>query len=228
MTLRSLAILLLISLLLLVVYTPRFYNVVVDDLTGISQLLSGPSGDRLSPETCQGQNVIYFPVLAACMNYLIQNDTGLGHQLLNEGYRNFPEKSTLLDIYQGRLFWREGNYPASCEKLKQAGDYLEMQALAQSAFDQENWLALETYLGCIGSPTEDAWGFSTPKISVLFHNLGKHFEQVNQIKKALWSYQHAINWYPTVWADPVLAAARILENHGLHQEAESLVSHPQL
>ncbi len=216
--------LIIIVLFSLIGYADRLVQEVENNFVGMHRLLANSRGIAPSPLDCQPEVLDDYPSLAACINEAIQKEPGRGHLLIDSWavYR-FPEKRSLLYTFKSRLYWKEGNYKESCEMLRKAENHLEMQTLAQVAFDQGNWNALEIYLGCIGAPTGEYWSASPSQISVMFHNLGKHFEQAKSNQKALWAYINAIEWYPTVWSDPVLAAARVLTEAGRRDEAVNLV-----
>lgn len=214
----------IIILFSLIGYTGNFFKELGDNLAGIRHNLGYSRGIVPTSLDCLPEELDYYPSLATCIQDAIHNSLDNGHILIDSwGYQLFPERRSLLLILKGMLYWKEENYNASCKMFKEAGNKLEMQTLAQVAFDQGNWVALESYLECIDNPTGEYWSASPSQISVMFHTLGKHFEQMELKQKALWAYRHAIDWYPTVWADPVLAAARILAENGQRDEAENLV-----
>lgn len=213
-----------IVLFLLVGYAGSIFQEVGDNLVGINHILTYSRGIAPSSFDCKPEFLGYYPSLAACIQNAIQKGLESGHSLINSwGVQLFPERRSMLYTFDGRLYWKEMNYRASCEMLMKAGNKVEMQILAKKAFDQGNWDALEDYLECVGVPTGEYWSASPSQISVMFHNLGKHFEQLGSSQKALWAYKHAIDWYPTVWADPILAAARIMTGTGQRNQAVSLV-----
>jgi tetratricopeptide (TPR) repeat protein len=212
-------------ILLVIVSITNGIDGLINNISGISDLRESGSGNLHNISECESDGIDYYPSLAACINDSISRNSSFGLELIdNRGLRKFPERKVLFDIYRGRLRGQEGDYLASCSMFQQANAKQDMQSMAETAFAKENWEALSVYLNCIGAPSEQSSGVSSPRIGVLFHDLGKYYSRIGREDKALEAYQRAINWYPTPWAAPILAAVKILENKGLYSDAKNLVA----
>lgn len=181
--------------------------------------------DKQFSSLCQLEKPRYYPVLVSCVEYAMDHNPRLGHEIIEKvGRILFPERGPLLDVYESRLFWVEENYAASCAALQPTVNQREMTRLAEMAFSQEKWDALSVYLNCIGDIDNFHTGVSPHKIAELSYQMGKYYESNLQESEALEAYLNAARWYPTVWADPVLAAAVIMETNGTRPRAIQMVS----
>jgi tetratricopeptide (TPR) repeat protein len=212
-------------ILLVIVSITNGLDGLINNISGISDLREFGSGNLHNNSDCESDGIDYYPSLAACINDSISSNSSFGLELIdNSGLQKFPERKVLFDIYRGRLRGQEGDYLASCSMFQQANAKQDMQAMAEMAIAKENWEALSVYLYCIGAPSEQSSGVSSPRISVLFYSLGKYYSRMGRDDEALKAYQSATGWYPTIWADPILAAVKILENKGLYSDAKNLVT----
>lgn len=159
-----------------------------------------------------------------CVDTLIsKNETILAKRFIEMGKDKFPNDIDPLYIRESRLYWADGKYSQSCLLLQEIENLREMTDLASLLYEQQNWEGLETYLQCIGSPRNYNVKYPSHKISELNFFLGKHYEQIGLMEKALTAYDNSASWYPTVWADPVLASAEIREELGRNNEAKNII-----
>lgn len=208
----------------MLVFQQDLVKEIQDNASGVSSLRAKLVDEQFS-KICQPESIRYYPVLISCVEYALDHNPGLGHEIIEKGSQIlFPDRGDLLKVYESRLFGVEGNYAASCTALQQVGNQREMTRLAEMALDQAKWDVLRIYLNCIGGIENSQLGASSHKIAELSYQMGKYYEKNQQMTEALDAYLNAARWYPTAWADPVLAAARILETKGSRQQAVQLVS----
>ncbi len=214
-----------VTIILVIVFSAEIISKAAqNNFTDISTLSGQLSSVQLS-HLCQPENIRYYPLMIVCLNQAINQDPRLGHEIVEQvGMKLFPERSGLLKVFQSRLYWAEGNYTASCASLQETGNQREMTRLAEMALDQAKWDVLRIYLNCIGDIENAQFGAYPHKIAELSYQMGKYYEKNQQMTEALDAYLNAARWYPTAWADPVLAAARILKTKGSRQQAVQLVS----
>jgi tetratricopeptide (TPR) repeat protein len=48
----------------------------------------------------------------------------------------------------------------------------------------------------------------------MYYSIGGYYEDIGKLIEAQEAYYHAASWYPTVWADPYIALARIEADQG--------------
>ena len=214
----------LIIALWVLFYGQIFAEVIRNNISGISSFSTEMVDGRFFA-ICQPGRIRYYPILITCVNYALTHEPGSGHEMIEKmEFDVLAERADLLKIYKSRLYWVEGKYRESCAELQQIENQREMTRLAEMALSQENWDALEAYLNCVGDVDNFQMGASPHKIAELNYQIGKYYESNQQESEALEAYLNAARWYPTVWADPVLAAAVIMETNGTRPRAIQMVS----
>ena len=201
------------------------YHKFVVNIFTVVNILPNLINNEYKASACNSNNLRYYTSFVYCIHYLIErSDTNLGFTLLDEyGQSLVPYRSSYLISLKSTLYWLDGEHTSSCDLLKQQGNYREMLNRAEASNNVGDWDGLQIYLSCIGKPNKSMKGISSIRIAELSYNLGKKYEQMNIGEHSLWAYENAIDWYPVIWAYPVLGMARIKEQMGLHEEAINLL-----
>lgn len=165
----------------------------------------------------------YFLLIYCIDKFTSKNDILLAKRFIEIGKGKFPYDIEPIIIRESRIYWEAGEFSRSCKLLQDIENLWEMTSLASLLYDQQNWEGVETYVKCIGFPRKYNVKFPSHKISELNYVLGKYYEQKGSNESALKAYDNATAWYPTVWADPILASANIREELGLHNDAKLLI-----
>jgi tetratricopeptide (TPR) repeat protein len=134
-----------------------------------------------------------------------------------------PERAALLAGWRAGALWALGRHQEVCDSLAAVNAAPRMLALAEQSAGAEDWAAVRVYLDCLPRLAGgDAW-ISPWIVAQLYFGLGQHLERNQALGPAIAAYHAAASWYPTVWATPYQAEAKLLWQQGRNEQAVSLL-----
>ncbi|MDW8317199.1 MAG: hypothetical protein RMN53_05020 [Anaerolineae bacterium] len=141
-------------------------------------------------------------------------------QLLNQMVScQRPERRSLLTPWVVVTKWNMARHGEVCERLLALNAPHRLVELAQDSLTKGDWESVEAALECVQRfPPDGAW-VSPFIVSQLYYSLGQHFEDADEIAKALGAYDAAARWYPVVWSAPYTRKAALLWRSGAQAEA---------
>lgn len=182
-----------------------------------------------TPSTCgeiDPETPLTYAQVVACLR-LARAEVGSDAvpRLMEYSKASFPDRYYLLIPSYAIWLHNSGLYEESCRLLLSLPAKSNILTLAIDSRDSGNWSALEEYVACLDK-SRLLPGFVSPyEVALLNFGLAQHLEEIGELAGARASYEGAAAWYPTVWADPVLALARLeLNETGVEQAIELLLA----
>lgn len=124
------------------------------------------------------------------------------------------ERRRFLVKWSAETQWNMGLYELVCDSLAGIGAADKLLGLAQQSMEAGRWEAVESALVCVHRFNSSAAWVSPYIVSSLYFRLGEHYEQAGASEQALSAYDSAAQWYPVVWAAPLIGKARLLWKQG--------------
>jgi tetratricopeptide (TPR) repeat protein len=133
------------------------------------------------------------------------------------------ERAALLSGWRADALWALGRHQEVCDSLAAVSAAPRMLALAEKSSKVEDWNAVGVYLNCLPKLVlGDTW-ISPWIVAKLYFGLGQHLERNQAVGEAIAAYDAAASWYPTVWAAPYQAEAKLLWRQGKQEQAVQLL-----